>query len=123
MIKRFTDHAANERTYLAWIRTSLAIMAFGFLIDKFELLSRSLGNKSDMNEILQASTSAEVAGAGIFLIGTLIIIAATIRYFLHKKAIEADEPHAYSAKISNFVVFSIFILLTLFITLYLVHKL
>ena len=38
MIKRYTDHSANERTYLAWIRTSIAIMAFGFLIEKFDLL-------------------------------------------------------------------------------------
>jgi putative membrane protein len=30
MIPRFTDHAANERTYLAWVRTAIAVMAFGF---------------------------------------------------------------------------------------------
>jgi putative membrane protein len=37
MIKRYTDHAANERTFLAWVRTSIAIMAFGFLVEKFDL--------------------------------------------------------------------------------------
>ncbi|MBJ6609376.1 MAG: DUF202 domain-containing protein [Candidatus Thiothrix moscowensis] len=26
MIKRYTDHSANERTYLAWIRTAIAIL-------------------------------------------------------------------------------------------------
>jgi putative membrane protein len=31
MIERYSDHAANERTFLAWVRTSIAIMAFGFL--------------------------------------------------------------------------------------------
>ena len=49
MIKRYTDHSANERTYLAWVRTAITIMAFGFLIEKFELfLAHSLrerGNK------------------------------------------------------------------------------
>ena len=29
MIRNFSDHAANERTFLAWVRTSIAIMAFG----------------------------------------------------------------------------------------------
>ena len=30
MIKRYSDHAANERTFLAWVRTAIAVMAFGF---------------------------------------------------------------------------------------------
>ena len=37
MINRYTDHAANERTYLAWVRTAIAVMAFGFLVEKFDL--------------------------------------------------------------------------------------
>jgi putative membrane protein len=30
MIKRYSDHAANERTFLAWVRTAIAVIAFGF---------------------------------------------------------------------------------------------
>jgi putative membrane protein len=37
MIKNYSDHAANERTYLAWVRTAIAVMAFGFLVEKFDL--------------------------------------------------------------------------------------
>jgi putative membrane protein len=29
MIDHFSDHAANERTFLAWVRTAIAVMAFG----------------------------------------------------------------------------------------------
>ena len=29
MLKRYSDHAANERTFLAWVHTSFAVMAFG----------------------------------------------------------------------------------------------
>jgi uncharacterized membrane protein YidH (DUF202 family) len=36
MIKRYSDHAANERTFLAWVRTAIAVMAFGFLIERFD---------------------------------------------------------------------------------------
>jgi putative membrane protein len=35
MIERYSDHAANGRTFLAWVRTAIAIMAFGFLVQKF----------------------------------------------------------------------------------------
>lgn len=122
MIKRFTDHAANERTYLAWIRTSVAIMAFGFLIEKFELLARSFGKMPDAKTVIHASHAAELTGLGIFIVGTLIIVAATIRYFVHKKAIETDELLAYSEKFSNFILFSIIVLLTLFIILYLAYS-
>ncbi|WP_256138684.1 YidH family protein [Komagataeibacter swingsii] len=40
MIIRYTDHAANERTFLAWVRTALAIMAFGCFLAKFDLFLR-----------------------------------------------------------------------------------
>ena len=32
MIKNFSDHSANERTFLAWIRTSLALLAGGIAL-------------------------------------------------------------------------------------------
>ena len=31
MIKNYTGHAANERTFLAWVGTAIVVMAFGFL--------------------------------------------------------------------------------------------
>jgi len=34
MIRDYTDHAANERTFLAWVRTGIAVLAFGFVIEK-----------------------------------------------------------------------------------------
>ena len=41
MIERYSDHAANERTFLAWIRTAIAVMAFGFLVERFDLFCKS----------------------------------------------------------------------------------
>ena len=40
MIEKFSDHAANERTFLAWVRTAITVMAFGFLVEKFAKLER-----------------------------------------------------------------------------------
>jgi putative membrane protein len=37
-----SDHLANERTFLAWIRTSIAIMGFGFVVVKFALFIKQL---------------------------------------------------------------------------------
>lgn len=98
MIKRYTDHSANERTYLAWIRTSIAIMAFGFLIEKFDLFISYLGKEIGSDEYLQPSLSAEITGLSLFIVGILIVIAATVRFFTYKKAIESDESIQYSVK-------------------------
>ena len=46
MIRNYSDHSANERTFLSWVRTGIAVIAFGFVVEKFNLfmltLARSL---------------------------------------------------------------------------------
>ncbi|HET9572583.1 MAG TPA: DUF202 domain-containing protein, partial [Methyloceanibacter sp.] len=44
MIRDYSDHAANERTFLAWLRTGIAVIAFGFVIEKFNLFALTLLN-------------------------------------------------------------------------------
>lgn len=39
---RQRDHQANERTFLAWLRTALALTAFGFAIARFGLFTRQI---------------------------------------------------------------------------------
>jgi uncharacterized membrane protein YidH (DUF202 family) len=39
---KVTDHMANERTYLAWVRTGITIMALGFVVAKFGIIIREL---------------------------------------------------------------------------------
>ncbi len=51
MIKRYSDHAANERTFLAWVRTAIAVMAFGFVIEKFDLFLKYAAPKAAQQEI------------------------------------------------------------------------
>jgi putative membrane protein len=36
------NHLANERTFLAWIRTSVGLMAFGFVVVKFSLFVKQI---------------------------------------------------------------------------------
>jgi len=39
---RARDHLANERTFLAWVRTAVAIVVFGFAIGRFSIAMRQL---------------------------------------------------------------------------------
>jgi uncharacterized membrane protein YidH (DUF202 family) len=55
MIARYTDHAANERTFLAWIRTGLAVIAFGFFLVKLNVF---LMRRVEARRILLRKTPA-----------------------------------------------------------------
>jgi putative membrane protein len=68
---------AAERTMLAWLRTGIAVMAFGFVVARFGLFLR----------LLRAESGAEVAhgvspyvGAGLVLLGVIATAGAALRY-------------------------------------------
>jgi putative membrane protein len=49
MIRGYSDHAANERTFLAWVRTGIAVIAFGFVIEKFNLFVLTMANANSLD--------------------------------------------------------------------------
>src|SRR5882762_1310876 len=55
MIRDYRDQSANERTFLAWVRTGIAVIAFGFVIEKFNLfvLTMAATNSLDAARRLQ----------------------------------------------------------------------
>lgn len=118
MIKDYRDHAANERTYLAWIRTAIAVMAFGFLIEKFNLFIAFIGKSIEEETNYQSSHSAELVGLGLFVAGALIIVCATIRFFATKKSIESDTSIPYRAKKTNLILSALIIMIALFLVTY-----
>lgn len=65
---------ANERTLLAWIRTGLALMAFGFLIDRMALWLRFEAHQDD-DVSLVFGTVIIGAGAACQLIGATRFLA------------------------------------------------
>lgn len=90
MIERYTDHAANERTFLAWVRTAIAIMAFGFLVEKFDLFlevaSKSFAGRTPS---VGGQIVGNVAGLLLIALGGATIVLATIRF--RKTALEIDS--------------------------------
>lgn len=74
------DHLANERTYLAWIRTSIGLMAFGFVVERFALFMRKLSlflEKSGLTSAArQTSATGYSAAFGIAIVGLGAALAA-----------------------------------------------
>jgi inner membrane protein YidH len=102
MIRNFSDHAANERTFLAWIRTAIAVMAFGFLVAKFELFLRIAAFSLAAPHpaiTLRSNGFGGTAGIILILAGTLMVALATLRFVRTRRAIESAAPEAEGARI------------------------
>ena len=67
MIKRYSDHAANERTFLAWVRTAIAVMAFGFVIERFDLFLQVAAPQLALRQAApHGQMIANIGGAGLY---------------------------------------------------------
>ena len=93
MIPHFSDHAANERTFLAWVRTVIALMAFGFLIEKFNLFLRYLAYAIHTPSHSHSMRMPYMHGVGEGIVGLAILaqILATYRFFSNRRNLLRED--------------------------------
>src|ERR1700719_3518929 len=92
MIERYSDHAANERTFLAWVRTAIAIMAFGFLVQKLALFLRIANQALDARSTSAGSQIVgNIAGLLLILLGGVVMPFAAIRFRKTTRDIDSKE--------------------------------
>lgn len=72
-------YLALERTLLAWIRTSLAMMGFGFVVARFGLFLREL-SVARLGPPVQPNGISTSLGIGLVMLGVLVSVASVIRY-------------------------------------------
>lgn len=98
MIKQYNDHAANERTYLAWLRTGIAIIAFGFVLERFDIflhtIVKTLGAGADHG----IGHGGREAGVALVTIGVVTLAAATWRFTVTARKISAEQVIAYNPR-------------------------
>jgi putative membrane protein len=79
-IDRQREHQANERTFLAWLRTSIALIGFGIAIARFGLFLRQLHLALTQQAGVYSSTHSENLGVGLVILGIVVILLAGGRY-------------------------------------------
>ena len=94
-MRRYTDHAANERTWLAWIRTAIAIMAFGFIVERFELFSIYVHASLDGRDAHALVLGLNPLALVLMVTGMALILFSTVRFYTHQRMIERDEEGSY----------------------------
>ncbi|WP_337860500.1 DUF202 domain-containing protein [Ferroplasma sp.] len=107
-----TDHFANKRTFLAWMRTGISLMGFGFVIAKFVIFLHALQGKptSSFSESL-------IAGEIMIVVGMITIAYGFFEYERNEKDLDNNKYYSRTTELFVFtaIVIGMAILLLLFI--------
>ncbi|AGK55811.1 YidH family protein [Bacillus sp. 1NLA3E] len=102
--KYIQQHLANERTYLAWVRTSITIIGVGFLITNLHF--STLSTKVVIGDIL-----AKIIGLASIVLGIITLIMTTFSYFRKGKDINNQTFHFSKALVVSLSILLILIFL------------
>jgi len=114
-------HMANERTFLAWVRTSISIMAFGFVVEKFSLFVKQMGYYLGKEATPPPQGYSSLIGILLVGLGVVMGVLAFVRYKKVERQIDADT-YQPSAILSVLLFLSV-LAIGVFLVLYLVHSL
>jgi putative membrane protein len=114
-------HMANERTFLAWIRTSIGIMAFGFVVEKFALFLKQVSFILGKEIVVPSRGYSSIFGIILVGLGALMGVLAFIRYKKVEKQIDEDT---YQPSLILDVLLAMSVLaIGIFLVIYLIHSL
>lgn len=124
MIKNFRDHAANERTFLAWVRTAIAIMAFGFLVEKFDLfLEFAAPSFVGRTLSMPGQKFGNIAGLSLIVVGTVMVATAAARFLVIAKNIDSASEHLGTGSRIDIALAALLVMLGCGLFIYLSHAL
>lgn len=84
---------AAERTLLAWMRTGLALMGFGFVVARFGLFLREIAVAGHV-AVHQRSTGWSLGiGTGLIAVGVLISLVASFEYCRFVRLLNRGQPY------------------------------
>jgi putative membrane protein len=108
-----SDHLANERTFLAWIRTSIGIMAFGFVVVKFSLFVKQVSTLVGKPGLVQHRGYSVIVGIILVAAGTLTCVLSYFRYKRTEKILKQGnyKNDSFLIAITTAIIFLISILL------------
>ncbi|WP_298202658.1 DUF202 domain-containing protein [Desulfosporosinus sp.] len=113
-------YMANERTFLAWIRTSIGIMGFGFVVERFSLFIKQMSyilSQAGFENVLPSSHGySSIVGILLVALGAIMSVFAYIKYKKTEKQITEDTYQ--SSSILNTLLTGLVLAVGIFLVLY-----
>jgi putative membrane protein len=110
---------AAERTLLAWLRTGLALMGFGFVVARFGLFLREVAALGHVPVQQHATGSSLWIGVGLITLGVAISLLASFEYFRFIQAAKQGQSYLPRTALLAVVVAAILALLGIVMAIYL----
>ena len=126
MIRSYNDHAANERTFLAWIRTGIAVIAFGVVVEKLNLFVLAVASTNSLDAKIRAQLEklsgplGRYDGLALIAVGIALIGLAAARFIRTARLIEDQVTHTAGGVRAELVLSTILVLIVALLSVYLV---
>jgi len=101
-------YMAAERTFLAWVRTAISLIIFGFVVENFELLLTQIGRAQDLKAVFKYAGLVEV-GIFIIVIGVATVVIGLINFHATVRQIDSG---AYRTNINVYRVYGSILFVT-----------
>ena len=94
--ERLQQYLANQRTFLSWVRTSIALIGLGFAIERFSIFLQQFRLIADPHTTGNAASGttheySALVGIGMIFVGTVLIIYALKNYLDSNKTIASGR--------------------------------
>ena len=89
--KKATEYLANERTFLAWIRTCVAVISLGFVVARFGVWLRELATQINPKVETERTSFSLFVGVAMMALGGALTLMAAWRYRAINRAIDRGE--------------------------------
>lgn len=112
-------YMAAERTFLAWIRTGIAFMGFGFVVARFGLFLREIALGNNMAVAQHNNGFSLPVGIALIVAGILVTLIAAIRHHRYVKALDRGQFREAYGLIFTFLIAGFLAIIGLAVAVYL----
>jgi putative membrane protein len=116
-----SDHLANERTFLAWIRTSVGIMAFGFVVVKFTLFMKRISMVLGKPLETDSKGYSSYLGIALVCVGIFTALFSFLRYKHVERQLDGNNYKSSPLLITSLT--TLILVLSIILVVYLLQSL